>query len=94
MDNATSTNKNRYLLGWAMEIVQHGLFNVVWMPFLMTGHSKFAPDRLFASVANLYNKMDVFSCKELIEITTHYATGRKETGVNVLKWREILDKIC
>ena len=67
MDNATSTNKNRYLIGWALELVQHGIFNVVRLPFLVTGHTKFAPDRVFGSVANTY-KSDVFTCGELVAI--------------------------
>ena len=30
MDNAASTNKNRYLIGWALELVQHGIFNLMY----------------------------------------------------------------
>ena len=92
MDNATSTNKNRYLVGWALEMVQHGMLDTIRTPFLITGHTKFAPDRVFASVANSYNKSDVFNCQELIDIASRYATATEETGVHILHWREELDK--
>ena len=92
MDNATSTNKNRYLIGWALELVQNGVLDMIRLPFLVTGHTKFAPDRLFASIANSYNKSDVFTCQELVEIASRYATACEETGVNILLWRQQLDK--
>ena len=92
MDNATSTNKNRYLLGWALEMVQHGMLDSVRTPFLVTGHTKFAPDRVFASIANSYNKLDVFNCQELIDIASRYATATEEIGMHILHWRQELDK--
>ena len=33
--------------------------------FLTAGHTKFAPDRLFALTAKAYNKVDVFNIEEL-----------------------------
>ena len=85
MDDATSTNKNRYLVGWALEMVQHGMLDTIRTPFLITGHTKFARDRVFASVANSYNKSDVFNCQELIDIGSRYATATEETGVHILQ---------
>lgn len=61
-------------------------------PFLITGHIKFAPDRVFASIANSYNKSDVFNCQELVSIASHYATAVEETGVHILYWRQEPDK--
>ena len=65
LDNATSTNKNRYLFGWAMEEVKRGLVQSIHFYFLVAGHTKFAPDRLFASCSQSYNTADVFNTKEL-----------------------------
>jgi hypothetical protein len=73
-------------------MVQHGMLDTIRTPFLITGHTKFAPDRVFASVANSYNKSDVFNCQELIDIASRYATAAEETGVHILHWREELDK--
>ena len=48
MDNACSTNKNFYMLGWASEMVQQGKFDFMHISFLIPGHTKFAPDLLFS----------------------------------------------
>ena len=92
MRNTTSTNKNRYLLGWALEMVQHGIWDSVRTPFLVTGHTKFAPEHAFASIVNSYNKSDVCHCQELLDIASCYATATKETGTHILHWRQELDK--
>ena len=47
VDNATSTNKNRYLFAWAMEIVK---FEHIHIRFMIAGHTKFTPDRLFLAM--------------------------------------------
>ena len=47
---------------------------------------------MFASVANSYNKSDVFNCQELIDIADCYATATEETGVHILHWREEFDR--
>ena len=57
-----------------------------------TGHTKFAPDCVFASITNSYNKLDVFNCQELVSIASHYATAVEEAGVHILHWRQELDK--
>ena len=64
-DNATSTNKNRYLFVWAMEEVKCGLVQSIHFCFSVAGHTKFAPDRLFASCSQSYNTADVFNTEEL-----------------------------
>ena len=92
MDNATSTNKNRYLLGWALEMVQHGMLDSIRAPFLVTGHTKFAPDRVFASIARTYNISDVFNSQGLIDIASSHATAVEENGTYILHWRQELDK--
>jgi len=91
LDNVTSTNKNRYFVGWALETVQRGILDTIRAPFLITGHTKCAPGRAFASIANSY-KLDVFNCQELVSIASRYATAVEETGVHILYWRQELDK--
>lgn len=49
---------------------------------------EFAPDHMFASMANAYNKPDMSMCQELIEIASRYANAFEETGVNILLWRQ------
>ena len=88
MDNATSTNKNRYLVGWSLQMVQHGVLDIIRTPFLLTGHTNFVPDCVFASIANSYNRSDVFNSHDLVDIASQYATAVEETGVHALHWRQ------
>lgn len=75
-----------------MELVQHQLLDLVRLPFLIPGHTKFAPDRLFASIGSAYGRTDVFNIEELVEVAARFSTAFEETGVNVLHWRQELDK--
>lgn len=52
LDNATSTNKNKYLFSWAMEMVSSGKVDHVHISFMIAGHTKFVPDRLFSIIGS------------------------------------------
>ncbi len=88
LDNASSTNKNRYLFSWGMEMVDQCKVDYIRFCFMVAGHTKFAPDRLFAQVANSYNKEDVFTISELSKICSLHAHTRIDDGVDVLQWRQ------
>ena len=57
---------------------------------MVAGHTKFAPDRLFAQVSNSYVRHDVFTVDELKEICDLHAHTYIEDGVSVLQWCEAL----
>ena len=65
MDNACSTNKNFYSVGWASEMVQQGKFDFIRISFLIAGHTKFVPDLLFSKVSQSFSKSDIFTTTEL-----------------------------
>ncbi len=88
LDNATSTNKNRYLFSWDMEKVEQGQLDYIRFCFMVAGHTKFTPDRLFAQIANSYNKEDVFTMSELQAICSSHAHTTVDDGTAVLQWRE------
>ena len=90
LDNAANTNKNRYLFSWGMEIVEQRTLDYLRFCFMVAGHTKFAPDRLFAQVSNSYNRQDVFTVAELKEICDLHAHTTVEDGTSVLQWRETL----
>ena len=90
LDNATSTNKNRYLFSWAMEMVSNGNVQHLHISFMIAGHTKFAPDRLFATVGSAYKTSDVFTVDELQALCSRSAMTWIEDGENVLTWRESL----
>lgn len=54
LDNASSTNKNYYMMGWANEMIKEGKFNFIRISFLIAGHTKFAPD-LFSRISQTFS---------------------------------------
>ena len=90
LDNATSTNKNRYLFSWGMHMVEQHNVQFMRFSFMLAGHTKFAPDRLFSQIATSYNNSDIFTIEELLNLCQKYATTFIEDGTNVCAWRDIL----
>ena len=90
LDNATSTNKNKYLFAWGMEIVDQSVLSFMCFSFMPAGHTKFAPDRLFSQIASSYNNSDVFNIDELKQLCQSYATCLIEDGSNIFTWRDAL----
>ena len=91
LDNATSTNKNKYLFSWAMEMVSSGdLEHIHIISFMIAGHTKFAPDRLFSTIGCAYKTEDVFTINDLKSICDKCSTCFIETGETVLTWRNSL----
>ena len=50
---------------WTMELVESKRFDTVRFVHLTVGHTKFAPDNLFASIAKTFYNSDVFCIKML-----------------------------
>ena len=90
LDNATSTNKNRFLFAWTMEMVSQGQVSHIHISFMLAGHTKFAPDRLFAKTGSAYKTADIFTIHELQRLCTPSASTVVEDGDNVLTWRDTL----
>ena len=90
LDNAGNTNKNRFLFSWGMEMVKNLKLDYIRFCFLVAGHTKFAPDRVFALIANAYNREDVFTAAELQEVCGKFSTATIEDGSNILGWRSTL----
>lgn len=74
LDNARVC-KNKYMLAWANELVDQGRFESVRFFYLEVGHTKFEPDRLFASIAKTFYKRDVFCIEMLQAIAELYSTS-------------------
>ena len=92
LDNAGNTNKNRYLFSWAMELVEKRTLDHFRFCFLVAGHTKFSPDRLFALTGNAYNRADVFTAGELLEICQRFSTSCIEDGSHIFDWRSAMAK--
>lgn len=73
-----------------MELVDQRKVDYIRFCFMVAGHTKFAPDRLFAQVSNSYNCRDVFTIQELKDICNLHAHTTIEDGTAILQWRESL----
>ena len=90
MDNATNTNKNRYLFAWALEQVKRGLVGSIHFCFLVAGHTKFPPGRLFASCSKSYNVSDIFNIVELKDVYAKHCSVSVCNETNIHPWRKYL----
>ena len=45
MDNAGSTNKNKYLMAAVYDVVRQKVLDFFQVSFMVAGHTKFAPGR-------------------------------------------------
>ena len=86
LDNAGSTNKNQFLFSWGMEVVEQRKLDHLCFCFLVAD-TKFAPDHLFALVANAYNRADVFTADELLGVCQSFCNTTIKSEANVLDWR-------
>lgn len=90
LDNASSTNKNRYLFSWAMEMVTNKKVDHLRIGFMIAGHTKFAPDRLFSITGSAYKSQDVFNIHDLKGVCELGAATFIVDGDQVYAWRELL----
>ena len=55
---------------------------------MIAGHTKFAPDRLFAILANNFYSSDVFNEKQLVDVYRQHSDVTFDNGGIVRLWRE------
>ena len=91
LDNARVC-KNKYLLAWANELVCQGRFDRIRFFYLVVGHTKFEPDRLFASIAKTFYKRDVFCIEMLKAIAELYSTSYVFSSRQIMQWRSVLEE--
>ena len=72
-DNCSGQNKNRYVLAYLMWRVITGRHKSISLNFLITGHTKFAPDWCFGLLKQKFRKEPVSSLEEMA------ATVRRST---------------
>ena len=63
-----SHGATHYVMGAAMEIVQQNLLSFFRIRFMVVGHTKFDPDRLFSNIARAFNRADTFNISQLAEL--------------------------
>ena len=71
-------------------MVSQGQVDHIHISFMLAGHTKFSPDRLFAKTGSAYKTADVFTIHELQRLCSPSALTVVEDGDNVLTWRDTL----
>ncbi len=67
MDNG-ATNKNQFIIQWAMELVERSDYDSTRMCFFVPGHGKNDADRLFSRISHAFNNNDVFVTEHLLKL--------------------------
>ena len=91
LDNARIC-KNQYLVAWTVELVEKKMFDSVRFIYLTVGHTKFAPDHLFSSIAKTFYNSDVFCIEMLHSIAQKYATSLVFTSRLMQHWKTALEQ--
>lgn len=93
MDNG-ATNKNQFIIQWAMELVARREYDSIRMCFFVPGHGKSDADRLFARISHAFAINDVFVTDHLLKLiqntigtngTCIYADNR-----DIVNWKNLL----
>jgi len=67
MDNG-ATNKNQFIIQWAMQLVERSDYDTIRMCFFVPGHGKNDADRLFSRISHAFYNNDVFVTEHLLRL--------------------------
>ena len=71
----------------SLEVVEQRVFQYLCVSFMVSGHTKFAPD-LFGKIAKAFYAADVFNVIELEQLVQQFAVVILDSGGIVRTWRE------
>jgi len=95
MDNG-ATNKNQFMIQWAMELIDRNDYDSIRICFFVPGHGKNDADRLFSRISHAYNHNDVFVTDHLVALIqdTIGSTGKCIHAGNrdIINWKHLLAK--
>ena len=80
LDNVSS-NKNRWLLGYAHWLVHQGVFKRVKISFLLVGHTHENIDQFFSRVSHVLRHQRAMSLPAMIDIVATCSTPKPESHV-------------
>ncbi len=93
MDNG-ATNKNQFIIQWAMELVERCDYDTIRMCFFVPGHGKNDADRLFARISHAFDINDVFITDHLLTLIqdTIGPTGTciRANNRDIVNWKNLL----
>jgi len=93
MDNG-ATNKNQFIIQWAMELIERCDYDTIRMCFFVPGHGKNDVDRLFARISHAFNINDVFISDHLLTLIQD-TIGPTSTCIHadnrdIVNWKNLL----
>jgi len=95
MDNGT-TNKNQFIIQWAMELVERRDYDSIRLCFFVPGHGKSDADRLFSRISHAFDNNDVFVTSQLLTLIrdTLAPTGTciQASNRDIVDWKNLLTK--
>ena len=93
MDNG-ATNKNQFIIHWAMELVERYDFDTIRMCFFVPGHGKNDVDRLFSGISHAYKNNDVFNSNQLLELIQNTISPMgscfRVNNQEIVNWKTLL----
>ena len=99
-DNGSGQNKNKFLMWYMMWRVIHGLHDKISVNFMISGHTKFAPDWSFGLLKQNFRRMEVHCLDDMARAVSESAetfngpqlVGREDATVIVptYNWQTFL----
>ena len=74
-DNATGQNKNNTVIHYLMWRVLTGRNPTIKISFMISGHTKFAPDRFFGLIKRSYQRTSVSTLLDIEQVVHNSSTG-------------------
>ena len=87
MDNCCGTNKSQYAFGTLAYMAVLGIIDLLWIAFMLPGHTKFAPDEIAQAIDVRYNTQDTFNMAQLLGHAELYCTSRYYDGELLSTWK-------
>jgi hypothetical protein len=94
MDNG-ATNKNQFMIQWAMELVERNDFESIRMCYFVPGHAKNDVDRLFSRISNSFSNNDVFTSEQLVDLIQNVIVSSGKcihikSCDDIVNWKDLL----
>ena len=77
------------MMATTLEILQQNVLDYFRISFMVSGHTKFAPDLLFSVTARDFYASDIFNERELVAVMEQHASVVVESGRIVQAWKEL-----
>jgi len=93
MDNG-ATNKNQFIIQWAMELIERSEYDTIRMCFFVPGHGKNDADRLFSRISHAFDNNDVFVTNQLLKLIQDVVGPKGScfhaTNRDIVNWKKLL----